>query len=227
MPKISLHTDHICASTDINFPSVPLPTFNSDVVLLFRSSIDFKAILFNDIGRALTLLGTGQRRPSRRWHLSQIIAQQFAELKQLKELLDSLPIRFNFCLRLSSSYSSSRAIHASVAAFTELKMRCVIVCDGLNRIYCSWYFALQVLRPFALMCPAFAARYLEAPSNLSSIALCTYVSSFCCPVFGGQYCLFPPFLPSICSLCNLCLLFSLSLSRFDTLTVDLISHLDI
>ena len=33
-----------------------------------------------------------------------------------------------------------------MAAFTELKMRCVIVCDGLNRIYCSWYFALQVLR---------------------------------------------------------------------------------
>ena len=46
--------------------------------------------------------------------------------------------------------------------------------------------------PFALMCPAFAARYLEAPSNLSSIALCTYVSSFCCPVFGGQCFLFSP-----------------------------------
>jgi len=58
--------------------------------------------------------------------------------------------------------------------------------------------------PFALMCPAFAARYLEAPSNLSSIALCTYVSSFCCPVFGGQYCLFPPFLPSICSFLCCC-----------------------
>ena len=59
MPKISLHTDHICASTDINFPSVPLPTsLNSDVVLLFRSSINFKAILFKNIGWALTLLGT-------------------------------------------------------------------------------------------------------------------------------------------------------------------------
>ena len=33
-----------------------------------------------------------------------------------------------------------------MAAFTDMKVRCVIVCDGLNRIYCSWYFALQVLR---------------------------------------------------------------------------------
>ena len=30
------------------------------------------------------------------------------------------------------------------------------------------------------------------PSNFSSTALCTYVSSFCCPVFGGQCFLFSP-----------------------------------
>ena len=37
-----------------------------------------------------------------------------------------------------------------------------------------------------------------SPSNLSSNALFTYVSSFCCPVFGGQCFLFSPlifFLP--------------------------------
>ena len=31
-----------------------------------------------------------------------------------------------------------------------------------------------------------------SPSNLSSNALFTYVSSFCCPVFGGQCFLFSP-----------------------------------
>ena len=41
-----------------------------------------------------------------------------------------------------------------------------------------------------------------SPSNLSSNALFTYVSSFCCPVFGGQCFLFSPLIFSSIALCT-------------------------
>ena len=79
--------------------------------------------------------------------------------------------------------------------------------------------------PFALMCPAFAARYLEAPVIFPPLPF-----ALMCPVFDARYLeaniVFPPlFFPIFC--CSYCLRvqFLFALSLFNSLTVSLISFL--
>ena len=166
----SLHTDHICASTDINFPSVPLPTFNSDVVLLFRSSINFKAILFKNIGWALTLLGT----PS----------TDIARYGPAPPLAAMAP-QSNHSLAICWTKTAQRAPWQPPYQIQLLSPSFLLVlifqgdpclCGCLHwteneMCDCVWWTESHLL--FMVFCLT------------STQALCTYVSSFCCPVLGG------------------------------------------